>query len=104
MVFVQAQGRSIGFDGESGVVVGAWEKTLWRTVAVSRGKPVDPEVRWCLAESVWRFADENGLVVQSFREVDPRSHADIPASAAQLLGARRDEFDWHLFKAVVTRA
>lgn len=57
-----------------------------------------------MAESVWNFADANGLVVESFREVDPRSVEDIPKSAAVQLGERRDAFDWHVFEAVVTRA
>lgn len=82
----------------------AWSKTLTRTVPTPRGKPVDAAVRWCLAESVWRFAADNKLIVQSFREVDPRRHDDVPASAARALSARRDEMDWHQFEAVVTRA
>ena len=82
----------------------AWTKTLTRTVAVPRGKPVDPAIRWCLAESVWRYAGDNGLIVQSFREVDPRRADDVPPSARRALGAKPDEFDWHLFEAVVTRA
>lgn len=82
----------------------AWSKTLTRTVATPRGKPVEPAVRWCLAESVWRFAADNELIVQSFREVDPRQVDDIPASAARAMGQRRDSLEWHVFEAVVTRA
>lgn len=77
-------------------------QTLTQTVPVPRGKPVTSEIRWCLAESVWRFAEANGLIVQSFREVDPRR--DVPASAGKKLGARPEEFDWHVFEAVVARA
>lgn len=80
----------------------AWSKTLTRTVAVPCGTPVTAEIRWCMAESVWRFAADNGLVVQSFREVDPRR--DVPASAGKRLGAKSEDFDWHVFEAVVTRA
>lgn len=79
-----------------------WTKTLTRTVAVPRGKPVSTEIRWCVAESVWRFADSNGLIVESFREVDPRR--DVPASAGKKLGGKSEDFDWHVFEAVVTRA
>ena len=77
-------------------------KTLTQTVAVPRGKPVSTEIRWCVAESVWRFADTNGLIVESFREVDPRR--DVPASAGKKLGGKSEDFDWHVFEAVVTRA
>jgi len=80
----------------------AWSATLTRTVAVLRGKPVDAEIRWCMAESVWRYAEANGLIVKSFREVDPRR--DVPASAGKKLGAKSEDFDWHVFEAVVTRA
>lgn len=79
-----------------------WSKTLTRTVAVPRNTPVSAEVRWCLAESVWRFAEDNGLSVVSFREVDPRR--DVPVSAGRRLGAQTADFDWHVFEAVVTRA
>lgn len=82
----------------------AWSKTLTRTVPVPRGKSVDPVVRWCLAESVWRYAAENGLIVQSFREVEPRQPEDVPGSAGGALGVRRDAMDWRVFEAVVTRA
>jgi hypothetical protein len=52
---------------------------------------------------VWRFADSNDLIVESFREVDPRRD-DVPASAGKKLGATSEDFDWHVFEAVVTRA
>lgn len=80
----------------------AWSKVLTRTVATPRGVPVDAATRWCLAESVWRFAGDNGLAVESFRQVDPRR--DVPVSAGRTLGVRPDEFDWHVFEAVVSRA
>lgn len=81
----------------------AWPKTLTRTVAVPRNSSVTPETRWCLAESVWRYAADNDLSVLSFREVDPRRVDEIPRSVRQF-GVDRDEFDWHVFEAVVTRA
>lgn len=83
----------------------AWTRTLKPPpVAVPRGKPLDTEIRWCMAESVWRFAEANGLIVQSFREVDPLRPVDVPASAAKKLGGKPEDFDWHVFEAVVTRA
>lgn len=81
-----------------------WSKTLTRTVAVERGRPVSPEVRWCIAESVWRFAADNGLVVESFREAEPRRVEDVPKRSAGVLGRRREDMDWHVFEAVVRRA
>lgn len=71
-------------------------------IPVPRGKPVDAETRWCVAESVWRFAADNDLIVQSFRQADPRR--DMPASAGKKLGGKSEDFDWHVFEAVVTRA
>ena len=82
----------------------AWPKTLTRVVPVPRGTKVSLEVRWCLAESVWKFAEARGLSVLSFREADPIPVGDVPKSVHGVLGAARDGFDWHVFEAVVTRA
>lgn len=81
-----------------------WPKTTTRVVPVPRGTKVSPEIRWCLAESVWKFADARGLSVLSFREADPLPAKDAPKTASHVLGASREEFDWHVFEAVLTRA
>lgn len=79
-----------------------WSKTLTRTIPVPRNTPISDEARWCLAESVWRFAASKGLVVKSFRKVEPRR--DVPASEGKKLGAKPEDFDWHVFEAVLIRA
>lgn len=77
-------------------------RTLTRVVPVPRSTPLTPEIRWCLAESVWRFAESQGFEVVSFREVEPLR--DVPRSVGKSLGGKPDDFDWHVFEAVVSRA
>lgn len=83
----------------------AYSKTYRRTVAVPKGKSIDDtQLKWLLAEGMWRKAEGDGLVVRSFKEASRINPLDIPPRADRKLGAKSDQFEWRVFEAVAERA
>lgn len=80
-------------------------KPLRRTVADDKRQPMDDDqLKWLVAESMWRQAADNGLEVVSFIESDPRDPDDIPPRVDRRIGATSDQFVWRVFEAEVRRA
>lgn len=83
----------------------AYTKTYRRTVPIPKGGGMDDtQLKWLVAEGMWRKAEADGLVVTSFKEAPRVNPLDIPPRADRALGAKSDQFDWRVFEAVATRA
>ncbi len=84
----------------------AYSTTYRRVVPVPRGQSAldDRQLKWLMAEGMWRKADADGLVVQSFKEAPRMNPLDVPPRADRRLGAKSDQFEWRVFEAVAARA
>lgn len=83
----------------------AYSKTFRRVVPVPKGQGMsDAQLKWLMAEGMWRKAEDEGLVVRSFKEAPRMNPLDVPPKADRKLGAKSDQFDWRVFEAVAERA
>lgn len=83
----------------------AYTKIYQRVVPVPKGQSMnDVQLKWLVAEGMWRAAESDGLVVQSFKEAPRMNHLDVPPRADKKLGAKSEQFDWRVFEAVAQRA
>lgn len=83
----------------------AYTKTYRRVVPIRKGESMsDAQLKWLVAEGMWRAAESDGLVVQSFKEAPRMNPMDVPPKADRKLGAKSDQFEWRVFEAVAQRA
>lgn len=83
----------------------AYTKTFRRVVPVRKGESMpEAQLKWLVAEGMWRKAEAEGLVVESFREAPRMNPLDVPPKADRRLGAKSDQFEWRVFEAVAVRA
>lgn len=82
-----------------------YTKTYRSVVPVAKSDPLDDvQLKWLVAEGMWRAAEADCLVVQSFMEVSPMDPMDVPPKVDRQLGAKANTFEWRVFEAVAQRA
>lgn len=82
-----------------------YEKTYRRVLPIDKRQPIDDtQLKWLVAEGMWRAAESDGLTVVSFKEAPRMNPLDVPPRADRALKAKSDQFEWRVFEAVAQRA